>query len=344
MQGHMQHSVRTVRGDVPVDQIGHVAFHEHLLFDIAPLGSGPGVEIEMRDRWQTDYLSNRNPANARQQDRAAAAEELGSFKQDGGHLIVDQSVIGLGRDPVGQVFASRDSGVHVVAATGTYTAPYLTDDLRAMSSGKLADLFAAEIIDGMEGMGIRAGLIGEIGCSWPLEPVERRALEAAADAQRRTGAAISVHPGRNAGACPQILDLLEDAGADLSRTVLCHMDRTYPDGTGIMELLERGAIVEWDFFGVEQSHYWMGDVELPSDMERLRQIRDLARRGFGDQVIISQDICTRTRMRQWGGHGYGHILRNIWPLMQRLHMPPELFSALVRRTPLRLLTLKEMHQ
>ena len=93
-----------------------------------------------------------------------------------------------------------------------------------------------EVQGGLDGTEVRAGLIGEIGCSWPLDPVERRALRAAATAQRLTGAAISVHPGRHPDACGQILDVLEGAGADLSRVVLCHMDRTHPDGDGIEAL------------------------------------------------------------------------------------------------------------
>lgn len=333
--------VRTVNGDIPADSIGPIAFHEHLLFNIAAPGSGLGAPIDIENRWQTDYRSNENAANARQQDPDIAARELSAFAGDGGALLVDQSVIGLGRDPEGQRAASRASRVHVVAATGTYTAPYLDSVTAGLDEDALAERFTAEIRDGMDCTEIRAGLIGEIGCSWPLEPVERRALIAAARAQMRTGAAISVHPGRHPDACGQILDILEGAGADLSRVVLCHMDRTYPDGTGILPLLERGALVEWDFFGIEQSRYWMGDVELPTDRQRLRTIADLAERGFADRITVSHDICTSTRMTRFGGHGYGHLLRNVAPLMRQMSMPLALIDALLRETPLRLLTLKE---
>jgi phosphotriesterase-related protein len=171
--------------------------------------------------------------------------------------------------------------------------------------------------------------------------MERRALEAAALAQQETGAAISVHPGRDRAACGEILDILGAAGAELTRTILCHMDRTHPDGAGIEALLDRGAVVEWDFFGIEQSHYWMGAVELPTDLQRLRLIRSFAEKGHGDRIAVSQDICTKTRLARWGGHGYGHILRNMPALMRRLDFPERLVAALLRETPLRLLTLRE---
>ena len=337
-------SIRTVLGDVTPDAVGPVMFHEHVLFDIVPPGldgdrDGP---IGIEDRWQMDYRSNESARNALQTDRAVAASELAAYAADGGSLIVDQSVFGLARDMAGLAEASRVSGVHVVAAAGTYVDAYMTPEIRTMPVALLADRFASEVLDGADGTGLRAGLIGEIGCSWPLLPSETRALEASADAQRRTGAAISVHPGRHPDACGQILDILAANGADLSRVVLCHMDRTHPDGAGIEPLLQRGANVEWDFFGIEQSHYWMtDDVELPTDLGRLRLIRDFAARGFADRILVSHDICTKTRLRRWGGHGYGHILRNVRALMQRLDFGADLIGALLRDTPVRLLTLKE---
>jgi len=335
--------VRTVTGDVPASSIGSVAFHEHLLFDIVPPGAdrSAGEEITTANRWQVDYRSNDNPENAFQTDRAVAASELAAFREDGGGLLVDQSVIGLARDPEGQFEASQASGVPVVAATGTYTAPFVPAELHDASVDRLAALFIDEIRTGMDGTAIRAGLIGEIGCSWPLEDIERRALKAAARAQAATGAAISVHPGRHRSACGEILDILDAAGADLSRVILCHMDRTHPDGEGIAPLLDRGAVVELDFFGIEQSHYWMDGTELPTDLQRLKLIHGFVEQGHGEQIVISQDICTKTRMKRWGGHGYGHILRNVPALMRRLGFDENLVNALLGATPLRLLTLEE---
>jgi len=335
--------VRTVLGDVAAADIGPVQFHEHVLFDIAPLGASgePSAPILTWDRFQTDYWSNANPANAHQTDVAVATAELRAFALAGGSLIVDQSVAGLARDAIGLSDVSRASGVHLVAAAGTYTAPFLSAAQHAMTTADMADLFTEEVETGLDGTKVRAGLIGEIGCSWPLEPVEHHALLAAADAQRRTGVSISVHPGRDPRACPQIIDILDTAGADLSRVVLCHMDRTYPDGRGIAALLDHGVCVEWDFFGVEQSYYWMGNVELPTDLGRLRFIDAMVAAGHGDRIIISQDICTRTRLRKWGGHGYGHILTNVVPLMHQYGFDPTTIQNLVRGNALRLLTLKK---
>lgn len=343
--------VRTVLGDIAPEDVGQVMVHEHVLFDIvppgAPLGAPPGAtgdrdaEIAPEERWQIDYRSNETPANARQTDPVIAAQELRHYAADGGSLIVDQSVAGLARDPEGLAQAARASGVHVVAAAGSYTAPYVSTDLLDLSVDALAARFAGEVTTGLDGTPIRAGLIGEIGCSWPLHPFERRALRAAARAARATGAALSVHPGRAPEACNEVLDIAEQEGLDPRHIILCHMDRTHPDGTGVAPLLARGANVEWDFFGIEQSHYWMGEVELPTDLGRLRLIQRFAEAGHAAQILVSHDICTKTRLRRWGGHGYGHLLRNVPALMRRLGFDPALIRHLLRDNPLRLLTMQE---
>lgn len=334
--------VRTVTGDRPAGDFQAVAVHEHVLFDIAVPGShADGTPIDMINRWQIDYRSNETADNARQQDRARAGEELVFTQEDGCDLIVDQTVWGIGRDVAGLAAASRTSGLAVVCATGTYTAAYLGEADRSASAEELAERFVGEIADGIEGTSSRAGLIGEIGCSWPLEAVEERALRAAADAQRTTGAGISVHPGRHPDAPFHVVDILDQAGADLSRTVICHMDRTYPEGSRVAELARTGVMVEWDFFGIETSHYWMADHALPTDRQRLEMIRELFDQGLGDRVLVSQDICTRTRLRNWGGHGYGHLFRNIRPLMARLGFAAAEIDSLLRGNPLRLLALPE---
>jgi phosphotriesterase-related protein len=335
--------VRTTLGDIDPAKVGDIMFHEHVLFDIVPnCAKGDRKStIGMQDRWQIDYRSNENAANAHQTDPEIATDEVLYFSADGGSLIVDQSVYGLARNPTGLARIARATGVHLVAAAGSYTKPYLSSTYMNLDVEKLTNLFIREVNEGIEGTNIRAGLIGEMGCSWPMAPFERRALQAAARAARATGAALSVHPGNDSGSCTEILDIVEAEGLDPQRIILCHMDRTYPDGIGISQLLERNANVEWDFFGIEQSYYWMGEVDLPNDNKRLSLIRQFVDKGYASQILISQDICTKTRLRQWGGHGYGHILRNVVPLMKKFGFEASLINQLLRENPLRLLTIKE---
>ena len=49
--------------------------------------------------------------------------------------------------------------------------------------------------------------------------------------------------------------MLEGAGADLSRTVMSHLDRTVFSEEALLTLARRGCYLEYDLFGIETSHY-----------------------------------------------------------------------------------------
>ena len=63
-----------------------------------------------------------------------------------------------------------------------------------------------------------------------------------------------IHPGIGEEAPLQILDILEAAGADVSRTVIAHMDRTVFNDENVLKVARRGCYLEYDQFGSECSH------------------------------------------------------------------------------------------
>ena len=147
-----------------------------------------------------------------------------------------------------------------------------------------------------------------------------------------------MHPGRHADAPAEIVGVLAGAGADISRLVMSHIDRTFFSTEEVLRLADTGCVLEYDFFGIETSYYWFEDSDLPTDYMRLGYILDLIERGHGEQVVVSHDICTKTRLVNWGGHGYGHILRNVIPLMRRKGFTEDEIDTVLVRTPRRLLT------
>lgn len=68
-----------------------------------------------------------------------------------------------------------------------------------------------------------------------------------------------IHPGIGDEAPLEILDILEAAGADISHTVIGHMDRTVFSDENVLKVARRGCYVEYDLFGIECSH---SQVEL----------------------------------------------------------------------------------
>ena len=196
---------------------------------------------------------------------------------------------------------------------------------------------SATSCEGVEGSGVKAGIIGEVGCTWPLAPNERKSLSAAAIAQRETGAAILIHPGRHPDAPLEILELLSNGGADISRVIMGHLDRTVFEFDALLSIAASGCYLEWDLFGNEGSYYPLAEIDMPSDAQRLEYIKRVADAGYSDKIVIGQDIATKHRLVRYGGHGYGHILENIVPKMRRKGFSEDVIRAITVGNPARIL-------
>ena len=162
---------------------------------------------------------------------------------------------------------------------------------------------------------------------------------AAAVAQRETGAAILVHPGRNPDAPLEILELLAAGGADLSRVIMGHLDRTVFEFDALQRIAASGCYLEWDLFGNEGSYYPLAELDMPSDAQRLGFIKGAADAGYSDRIVMGQDICTKHRLTRYGGHGYGHILENIVPKMRRKGFSEDVIQAITVGNPAAILAL-----
>jgi len=333
----------TVLGPMPPDALGPTLLHEHLLCDLRPLGGRndgePEVEITLANAFAAKYRPGELRGNYRLGDVWRAGAEAEAFGALGGQTIVDVTTGGIRPDPAGLAAVSRASNVRVVLGAGFYTAEFQDENTLGLSVEALEEAILHQLGQGAWGTSIRCGLIGEIGCSWPLHPFERRCLQAAARAQAKTGAALTIHPGRHPDAPFEILAIVEKAGGDISRTIIDHMDRTYFDDGEVVSLARCGCVVEFDFFGIETSKYWGGVADLPTDWMRLRAIRRLFEAGLGDRIAVSHDICTRARLKSQGGHGYGHLLENVVPLMRERGFGEGEIETLLVTTPRRLLTL-----
>ena len=170
----------------------------------------------------------------------------------------------------------------------------------------------SEITDGIEGTKIKPGIIGEVGTSWPLTDVEKRSLQAAAEAQTRTQTPVMIHPGPDPKAPFEILRLFQEAGGDAKRSVVAHLDRAIPRNELLLvELAETGVFLEYDFFGSEISYM----SPYMSDAQRIEKIRYLIAEGFADKILISHDVHACHNLTAFGGTGFSHILDYAVPKM-----------------------------
>nr|WP_272212505.1 hypothetical protein [Marinicella sp. W31]MDC2878418.1 hypothetical protein [Marinicella sp. W31] len=238
--------VETVTGPIRPEDLGTTLMHEHILCDLTPLArrGADEIEITLDNIFDVNWRPNDYPGNHRLQDETVAGRECAWFRAAGGGTIVDVTTGGIVPDPAGLARVARASGINIVMGAGFYTEPFLDDDALSLSEDAIFEIMLGQMREGTEG--VRCGIIGEIGCSWPLTPFEARSLAAAARTQKQTGATITVHPGRHPDAPYEILDILEKNGADIARVIIDHMDRTLEEPE-VVALARHGCVVEYDF-------------------------------------------------------------------------------------------------
>ena len=335
--------MRTVLGDVEPAALGHTQPHEHVLSDmsaiIQPWGlqpvaghDGPSQELPASVRARVaepvrldnyDWIRRTvlNLDNLRLLSEQDATEELTLYRAAGGGAVVDSSPVGLGRDPLGLARVSRASGVHIVMGSGYYCRDYHPAGLADACEEAISAEIITDIRDGVGDTGVRAGLIGEIGLSWPVHPAEEKVLRAACRAQVATGAALQIHPGRHPEAPLRAMRTVLDAGGDPARVIMSHLDRTLWGPGHLLELAGTGCYLELDLFGQESSHYAFNpDARRPNDRTRVEWLQTLIEAGYGERLLVAQDICQKVYLRRYGGPGYTHILDSVLPLMRRMGM------------------------
>ena len=246
-----------------------------------------------------NYYSNH--ANLQLMDLDAAVAEVALYKAAGGGAIVDATTIGIGRNAKALERISMETGVHVVMGAGFYVDAVHPHDMHLRNVDVVAQRIVDDIRNGVDGTGIKAGIIGEVGCTWPLTDNERMSLRAAAAAHQETGAAVLIHPGRHPDAPAEILEVLADGGADISRVIMGHLDRTVFDLDSLLTIASSGCYLEWDLFGNEGSYYPLADLDMPSDAQRLDLIKGVTDAGYANKVVVAQDICTNHRLVRYGG-------------------------------------------
>jgi phosphotriesterase-related protein len=253
---------------------------------------------------------------------------------------MEMSTCGLNGNPAGLKEISQRTGVYIIAGTGFYLDQTFSAEIKALSVDQMAASMLRDLTDGFPGTDIKAGMIGEVGISYPMMPAEERSLRAAARVQKSTGAAINVHIGFSIELCRQAFRILKEEKADFKKIAFAHCDGNPPEIN--RELAETGVYVECDCFGNEfyvDNGAYDGDTPyyFGSDGERIRAMKRLIENGLEDKLFFSQDVCSKMQTVQYGGYGYAHLLENILPMMEAICVPVEALHKIVSQNPHRFL-------
>ena len=349
MEKKLARKVQTVLGLIDGDELGLTLPHEHLLLDLsvrfklieesvtAKIMAQKPVSLDMTGWLRFHLFENRD--NLMLDNEELATKEISLFKRAGGKSVVDVTNWGIGQDPHALARISRTTGLHIIMGTGYYTLDSgCAEILKEKSEDEIFDDIIKDIMVGTDG--ICAGIIGEIGAdSWPLDDIEIKSLRASTRVQRATGAALTIHPGRFEESPLQILKIVEKAGADMSRVIMEHIDRTAYSFDSMVAMAKTGCYLEFDCFSME-GYYprRYGVFDIPNDAARVNYIIRLIDLGYLNQILISTDTAMKARLVAYGGPGYAHIPDNVIPWMRAKGMSEEVIRTITVENPKRMLT------
>ncbi|XP_020289158.1 phosphotriesterase-related protein [Pseudomyrmex gracilis] len=322
-------SVETVLGSKPLSELGRTLTHEHLALDFCKFYVAPprhikhipdGNNLSLRNVGylrQYPYSSLYN-LEFRDKDAAEAVKiDVELYKEAGGGTIVENSSHGLNRNIPLMKQISQSTGVNVIAGTGFYVACMQQASTLNMTKEDMYNLMRQELEEGcVECPEVKAGCIGEVGSSWPIEDFEKRAIRATGELQEQLRCPVSFHPGRDASAPAEILRLYQEAGGNSEKAIMSHIDRTLNEEQLLEFADATKCYIQFDLFGVECSYYQLNPlVAMPSDAQRVDLVALLKKENQLHRVLMSHDIHTKHRLIQFGGHGYSHIINNVVPVM-----------------------------
>ena len=313
--------VQTVLGPVDPGTLGFVLPHEHTAITLWQV---PG-------RWDYWELTA---------DEPLITAELVRFRDAGGTALADLTLPGVGRDPAWLVRLARATGLHLVMGCGWYRGAYypLESRIDRRSVEDLADELCLEIEEGIAVVGVDApvkpGIIGEIGTDKPwLSAQEERVHRAVARASRRTGLAITTHAVMSDVGLAQ-LDVFEAEGADPGRVVIGHAD-SYPVLNHYLEIIRRGANVEFDFLGMSFT-----PQERHGEPRVVDLLLELLSRGHAARLLLSQDVCHNQQLRHYQGNGYTYLQETFLPRLRARGISDVEIEQLTVHNPRRILAIE----
>lgn len=271
----------TVTGPIRPEQMGTTYVHEHLM-----------VQPQLEDDTYIPYTL---------QNEAASQDEVRSFAAAGGNTLVEMTPIHYGRDPAAYWRISQKTGVHVICCTGFHKELFMPPWFGEKTDLQLYDILMDEIENGLDGTGVRPGVI-KLGTSFQeITALETRAIQAAARVHLETGIPISTHCDRGTMGVEQIL-ALEKLGVDPGHVLLCHIDSA-KDIEYAIRLCRMGAFICIDHVGRELAD---------KDAFRVRMILELLDAGCLERVTLAGDMGKRSYLPAYGGApGLAYILTSL---------------------------------
>ncbi len=276
--------IRTVNGDISKDKLGVTMAHEHFIVDL--------------DRVRKDGVSKIETVDE-------VVPEIKKMMELGVNSAFEVTTNDMGRDPLKLKEISDITGLNIVCSTGFYLSEYHPDKLNDMTKEEIADIYIKDLMEGIDNTGIKAGLIGEIASNkTAFIGNEKKILEAAGIASVKTGSAVSTHTGKFTAM--ETIDILLNEGVNPDKVIIGHQD-LIDDTNYHVSLLQRGINIGFDTCG--KSAYVKDEV-------RALNIMKLIEKGYGDHIVLSNDVSRRTYFTSYNQNGYLSVMNIVVPLLK----------------------------
>ena len=255
-------SVNTVLGPIDTADLGFTLSHEHVGTNAAGL--------------RPTYPEIINRPALKEQAVAAFKDAYA----EGVRTMIEVSTFDLGRDIELIQEVSRESGIQVIAATGNHLA--VPRPFGEVSPDVIAAMYVREIEEGIEGTGIKAGIIKVASDRGGVTQLQENVLRAAARTHQQTGIPISTHTWSPDRVGDQQVRILEEEGVDLNRVYIGHSS----DDTDMGYLL--GLLAKGVWLGMDR--YPGGRVPGTPDWEQRTEIvKKLIDEGHCGRIMLSHD-------------------------------------------------------
>lgn len=316
--------VATYGGPVAAGDLGPTLTHEHL-FVLSP-------ELD-RDYPHPEW----DPEVAVEQ----AVEVLEHLHDLGIRTVVDLTVPGLGRDVDLVARVAARVRVHLVASTGWYGDQVLPPYFRTHGPDRLVggpepleEMFRSDVLEGIGGSGVRAGMLKVVTDEPGITPDVARVMAAAAVVHGETGVPITTHSNPHLRTGLDQVAFLTDRGVDPGHLIIGHSGEA-EDLDHLLTLLDTGVTLGMDRFGMAHT----GD-----DGHRVDVVLALLARGHVRQLVLSHDSAVfsrvtppswrRTRTPFWT---HDHLSRRILPQLLERGARQEDIDTMMIDNPARLL-------
>ena len=284
------------------DPTGYTWVHEHLHIDLSGFKNNLDCRLDQYD---------------------LICQEMKDLRALGVSNIIEMTNRYMGRNPQFMLDLMRDTGINVVACTGYYQDAFFPEHVAARSVEQLAQEMVDEIVIGIDGTELKAGIIAEIGSSeGVITPLEEKVFIAAARAHIETGRPISTHTSFSTMGVEQLV-LLQAHGVDLSRVTVGHCDLK-DNLDNILRMIDLGAYVQFDTIG--KNNYY-------PDEKRIAMLHALRDRGLLSHVMLSMDITRRSHLKANGGNGYDYLLTTFIPQLRQSGFSQADVDTMLRDNP-----------